>query len=196
MIELFNNLGTWITQNLEYIKTVLMALVFIMSTMILIVVFVHKKLAAKVEVSVDKLKSIVDDYKHVIDELRTMEEIIKTYDITTNKSVNKMLDVENVDTQIVKKLNYVIDILGLAYSTIKNDDIRLGITSIVNNAKYIEPARKTAEHRRNRDYQKPTVVEQAPKVEQVVEQKPVAVTPVETTPVKIDEVKTEKIRRF
>ena len=93
-------------------------------------------------------------------------------------------------------MNYVIDILGLAYSTIKNDDIRLGITSIVNNAKYIEPARKTAEHRRNRDYQKPTVVEQAPKVEQVVEQKPVAVTPVETTPVKIDEVKTEKIRRF
>ena len=102
-----------------------------------------------------------------------------------------MLDVENVDTQIVKKLNYVIDILGLAYSTIKNDDIRLGITSIVNNAKYIEPARKTAEHRRNRDYQKPVVVEQPPKVEQVVEQKPAEVTPIQT-----DEVKTEKIRRF
>lgn len=189
MIELFNNLGTWFTQNLEYIKTILMALVFIMATMILIVVFIHKKLASKVEVSVDKLKSIVDDYKHVIDELRTMEEIIKTYDITTNKSVDKMLDVENIDAQLLKKLNYVIDILGLAYSTIKNDDIRLGITSIVNNAKYIEPARKTAEHRRARE-QKINIVQPA-KVETIVEQKPN-----EVAPAKIDEVKTEKVRRF
>lgn len=193
MIELFNNLGTWITQNLEYIKTTLMLLVFIMATMILIVVFIHKKLASKVEASVDKLKSIVDDYKRIMDELRTMEEIIKTYDVTTNKSVDKMVDVENIDAQLLKKLNYVIDILGLAYSTIKNDDIRLGITSIVNNAKYIEPARKTAEHKRVRE--QPKVVQHI-KNEVTTEQKPVTVTPVETTPVKIDEVKTEKIRRF
>lgn len=148
MIELFNNIITWFVTNAQMIKTIAAVICAILLVIVLIIVLVHKKLISTVNTTVDELSKIVDDYKSVMTELEHMKQTIEQYDVTTNKSVDKMITVENVDTQLLKKINSVLDILALAYSTIKNDEIRLGITNIVNYAKYLDPTNeliKTAE---------------------------------------------------
>lgn len=139
MIELLQNVGTWFVENMEMIKSIASLVAAFIMLAVLVIVLVHKKMISNVNHIVTELSKIVDDYKGVMTELDAMKSIIEKYDVTTNKSIEQMLNVENVDVQMLKKLNSVLDILALAYSTIKNDDIRLGIASIANTAKYIDP---------------------------------------------------------
>lgn len=142
MIELFKNIGTWFVTNLEMIKTISSIIAVLIMLIVLVTVLVHKKMIAHVNSIVEGLSKIVEDYKSIMTELSSMKSTIEAYDVTTNKTIDEMSTVTNLDTQMLKKINSVLDILALAYSTIKNDEIRLGISSIVNYAKYLDPNRE------------------------------------------------------
>lgn len=170
MIELFTNIGTWFIENLELIRTVGSLVLSVLCIVTLIIMIAYKQVVTKIGVTVKDLQKIVDDYKDIGEELKVLDTIVKQYDGTTKESIDKMGDVEFIDGQVLEKLNHVIDILGLAYSTIKNDDIRLGITSIVNNAKYIDPLNTLKEIRAKGEEVKKELeaIKQTPVVEQAV----------------------------
>ena len=172
MIELIENIKTWFSANGSDIRTVLEICLVLIVSIVFVLTVKHKKTVAKIKSIVDNLTEIVDDYKTIMTNLSAMKDTIEKYDVTTNKTISKMTNVEDVDTQLLKKLNAVLDILALAYSTIKNDEVRLGIANTVNYAKYLDPTneliKKREDERKFEETSKLNEVKEEPKIEPVI----------------------------
>jgi hypothetical protein len=149
MSNWFNQIWTWVSINRDEVDLVIGAAIFVFVLVSQIFTIKNKKAVTEVKDVVAKLGEIVDDYADIRSELNKMKEVLDNYDVTTNKSVDKMINVQDIDTQLLKKLNTVLDIMGLAYSTVKNDEIRVGIANLINYAKYLDPTNKLIQEREN-----------------------------------------------
>lgn len=195
MIELINNAIEWCLTNANKIHMIASLIGALISLAVVIIVFIHKKLVKQLNASVDKLTLMVEDYKQLMGKLESMETTIKNYDATAKESVEEMFNVEEVDLQMLKKLNSVLDVLGLAYSTITNDDIRLGITNIINYAKYLDPSNDLLKKRELSRAETKQVKEAITKLAQAAESKANEVQSNETE-VKTVKEKSTDVRRW
>ena len=139
MIEIFNNALAWVLENSDNIRLVLSIVTVIFMIITTVITIKHKNLVTKVQNNVTELSKVVTDYKKIIEEFDNLHEMLSKYELNTVLSVDKMTDVQDVDTDLIKKLNAVLDVLGLAFSTSKNDAIRIGITNVINEARRIDP---------------------------------------------------------
>lgn len=139
MIEILENAFTWVMENSDNIRLVFSIATFLFMIITAIVTIKHKNVVTKTQEQTAELNKIVTDYKQIITEFDNLHTNLEEYKNNTNLSIDKMIDVQNVDTDLIKKLNAVVDILGLAFSTSKNDAIRVGITNLVNEARQIDP---------------------------------------------------------
>lgn len=147
MSNLFNQIWTFVSINRDQIDLIIGAAIFLFVIISQIFTAKNKKAVSDVKTAITDLSKIVDDYKDIRDELEKMKAVLSEYEVTTNKSVDKMINVQDVDTQLLKKINTVLDIMGLAYSTVKNDEIRVGIANLINYAKYLDPTNKLIQER-------------------------------------------------
>lgn len=139
LIEILENAFTWVMENSDNIRLVFSIATFLFMIITAIVTIKHKNVVTKMQEQTAELNKIVTDYKQIITEFDNLRTNLEEYKNNTNLSIDKMIDVQNVDTDLIKKLNAVVDILGLAFSTSKNDAIRVGITNLVNEARQIDP---------------------------------------------------------
>lgn len=193
MIELVQNLGTWFVNNLEIIKTVAMIVSVLLTITSMIVILIYKKLVNKIDISVQDLSHIVDNYSQLMESVKQLHTIVGEYDSTTHESIDKMLNVENIDAQMLKKMNSILDILALAYSTIKNDEIRLGIASIVNYAKYLDPNNELLAAQEKAKSAVKSIKQTVNDLKSAVNEKK---TPEVKTETELKELVTNKVRRY
>ena len=139
MIEIFNNALTWVLENSDNIRLIFSILSVIGTAVVMFVTFKHKKTVAKIQDSVNSMSKIVTDYNKIIEEFDNLHSKLKDYELNTNLSIDKMTDVQDVDTDLIKKINAILDVLGLAFSTSKNDAVRIGVATVINEAKQVDP---------------------------------------------------------
>ena len=147
MSNLIHQLWNWISTNRDIIDLVVGAVILIVIIVFEIFSIKNKTTIAKMQGTIEKLSDAIKEYDALIIKLDEMGVTLSNYEGTTNKSINKMINVQDVDTQLLKKINTILDIMGLAYSTVKNDEVRLGIANMINYAKYLDPTNKLIEER-------------------------------------------------
>lgn len=147
MSNLIHQVWNWISVNRDIIDLVVGAVILIVIIVFEIFSIKNKKIIDKMQSNIDKLSEAIKEYDALIIKLDEMGVTLSNYEGTTNKSINKMINVQDVDTQLLKKINTILDIMGLAYSTVKNDEVRLGIANMINYAKYLDPTNKLIEER-------------------------------------------------
>lgn len=147
MSNLIHQLWNWINGNRDIIDLVVGAVILIVIIVFEIFSIKNKTTIAKMQGTIEKLSDAIKEYDALIIKLDEMGVTLSNYEGTTNKSINKMINVQDVDTQLLKKINTILDIMGLAYSTVKNDEVRLGIANMINYAKYLDPTNKLIEER-------------------------------------------------
>ena len=135
MKEFFENVGLWFVNNWPAIVTFLTSSTFI--TVITNIVFKVKSIREnrKNKVSQDELKASLDTNSEAVKRVDDIKEYIAlmSENINTMKSLyNDLLERYN---DVEYKISAILDVLQLAYSTIKNEDIRTTIQKVIANAK-------------------------------------------------------------
>ena len=158
MMEFLNNCYQWIVENSEKIIMVLQSTQF--ASLVAGAVFLWKTIVStkrntasseKLDETVSKNNKMSGDVSEIRKENQTLKkqndelkerisEFEKKFDEFTNK-INSKLESEQVS--LTKKLNAVLDVQSIVYATIRDDNTRNAINSILANAKFNETADET-----------------------------------------------------
>lgn len=148
MIEFFQNIFNWFVENKDEIVLFFTSSNFI-AFISAIVLFVKQiKTNKKGNLLSGQLKTSLDGSTKVVSDVVAMKEITDN----TNAEVKKLEDdlssfksdvFDTMDT-LLTKLNAVVEVQSIVYSTLKDESMRKNINSILIDAKYAETATRAA----------------------------------------------------
>lgn len=148
MIEFFQNIFNWFVENKDEIVLFFTSSNFI-AFISAIVLFVKQiKTNKKGNLLSGQLKTSLDGSTKVVNDVVAMKEITDN----TNAEVKKLEDdlssfksdvFDTMDT-LLTKLNAVVEVQSIVYSTLKDESMRKNINSILIDAKYAETATRAA----------------------------------------------------
>lgn len=148
MIEFFQNIFNWFVENKDEIVLFFTSSNFI-AFISAIVLFVKQiKTNKKGNLLSGQLKTSLDGSTKVVSDVVDMKEITDN----TNAEVKKLEDdlssfksdvFDTMDT-LLTKLNAVVEVQSIVYSTLKDESMRKNINSILIDAKYAETATRAA----------------------------------------------------
>ena len=148
MIEFFQNIFNWFVENKDEIVLFFTSSNFI-AFISAIVLFVKQiKTNKKGNLLSGQLKTSLDGSTKVVSDVVAMKEISDN----TNAEVKKLEDdlssfksdvFDTMDT-LLTKLNAVVEVQSIVYSTLKDESMRKNINSILIDAKYAETATRAA----------------------------------------------------
>lgn len=153
MIEIVQNIGSWLQANWQPILTALSTvdLASIAGAIVLLIkskkssdgnTAETKKLNENLE-KTSELKKSVDDSVEANKELAV--------EVRYLKEENEHLKESN--NEILHKLSSVLDVMAVVYSTIRDDTIRTTVNNIITDAKYTETATRAELERQVKDLQ-------------------------------------------
>ena len=158
MMEFLRSCYQWIAENYEKIMMVLQSTQF--ASLVAGAVFLWKTIVStkqntasseKLDETVSKNNKMSENVIHIKDEnekLKAQNEELKStiqnFETKFDEFVDKMNSrLESEQAVLTKKLNAVIDVQSIVYSTIRDDNTRTAINSILTNAKFDETADET-----------------------------------------------------
>lgn len=158
MMEFLTSCYQWVAENYEKIMMVLQSTQF--ASLVAGAVFLWKTIVStkqntasskKLDETVSKNNQMSENVLHIKQEneaLKTQNEMLKSmvqnFETKFDEFVGKMNDkLESEQATLTKKLNAVIDVQSIVYSTIRDDNTRNAINSILVNAKFDETADET-----------------------------------------------------
>lgn len=158
MMEFLTSCYQWVAENYEKIMMVLQSTQF--ASLVAGAVFLWKTIVStkqnmasskKLDETVSKNNQMSENVVHIKQEnetLKTQNEMLKSmvqnFETKFDEFVGKMNDkLESEQATLTKKLNAVIDVQSIVYSTIRDDNTRNAINSILVNAKFDETADET-----------------------------------------------------
>lgn len=148
MVEFFQSIGNWFLQNKDEIVLFFTSGSFItfLTTVVMFIkqLKVNKKNNATNEglkASLDGAVSIANDVVSIRDNSKATNDQLTTVQNDLEAFKKETYDVFDV---IVQKMNAVLEVQSLVYSTIKDETIRKNINGILMDAKYAETATRAS----------------------------------------------------
>ena len=158
MMEFLKSCYQWVAENYEKIMMVLQSTQF--ASLVAGAVFLWKTIAStrqntasskKLDETVSKNNQMSENVLHIKSEneaLKAQNEMLKSmvqnFETKFDEFVGKVnVRLESEQAVLTKKLNAVIDVQSIVYSTIRDDNTRTTINSILTNAKFDETADET-----------------------------------------------------
>lgn len=148
MVEFFQNIGNWFVTNKDEIVLFFTSSNFVAFITAIVMLIKHLK-SNKINNDTNKaLKTSLDATIAVANDVINMRED----SAAINEKISKLKEeVESVQKQtsdaldvLTQKLNAVLEVQSLVYSTIKDDTIRKNVTGILADAKYAETTTRAA----------------------------------------------------
>lgn len=158
MMEFLTSCYRWVAENHEKIMMVLQSTQF--ASLVAGAVFLWKTIVStkqntasskKLDETVSKNNQMSENVVHIKQENETLKaqnemlkSMVQNFETKFDEFVGKMNDkLESEQATLTKKLNAVIDVQSIVYSTIRDDNTRNAINSILVNAKFDETADET-----------------------------------------------------
>lgn len=140
MTEWIENMGNWFLENFETIVLWLQS-TGVLSIVSAIVVLVKQIKATKTTNSqVEALNSTVESNNAVAESITDLQAETEKLQETSSEQAYKMNEIVTSADTILNKINSMFDMFSLVYQTIKNEDTRTAVNTIITNARYKETA--------------------------------------------------------
>jgi predicted metal-dependent hydrolase len=140
MIEFFNNVWGWVVLNEDAILAFLTSSTFIATVTAIITIVKSIKVNSKNTVSVDSIKETISTNNSIGSEVSESKLLIENQkaEIEEIKKQNLELagELHKFEDNVVSKLNSMLDLYSVVYSTLKDETIREAANSILMKAKY------------------------------------------------------------
>lgn len=141
-MEFFNNIWLWFVNNSNEIVLTITSANFISFITSIILLFKtlkstkdNTKSSNELNNGLNNVNSLISYVKDINDKLTTSSEKINTVDSKINKFVNEEIELLNL---LLSKYNLMIEAQLQVWSTIKDDNIRNNVNTILTSAKYKE----------------------------------------------------------
>ena len=158
MMEFLTSCYQWVAENYEKIMMVLQSTQF--ASLVAGAIFLWKTIVStkqntasskKLDETVSKNNKMSENVVHIKNENEKLKEqnealksTVQNFETKFDEFVDKINDrLESEQAVLTKKLNAVIDVQSIVYSTIRDDNTRTAINSILTNAKFDETADET-----------------------------------------------------
>ena len=172
MIDFFVNIGQWIWQQRETLLMVFTSGQFVSLLTSLILLVRNLKSNKATNLSSKDLKKTIEDNNVVVtnsEEAKTNTELL----LAMSKKLDESLaayEKKNDATLALQteKMNVVLEVMGIVYSTIKDEKVRSTVNNLLTNARYNETATR-AELQRQVNELKATVAAQLKTINETVE---------------------------
>lgn len=148
MVEFFRNIWNWFVLNKDEIVLFFTSSNFV--AFITTIVMLVKQLKANkssnetnkgLKTSLDNATSIAGDVVSIKDNVNSTNDILSTVKNDTESFKKEAFDLLDV---IVQKMNSVLEVQSIVYSTIKDETIRKNVSGILMDAKYIETSTRAS----------------------------------------------------
>ena len=146
MVEFFRNIGTWLIEHKDGIVVFFTSSNFIafISTMILIVKQIAATKASITEVStanetLTKTNVLAENVKDVSDTAKLTETEVQNLKDNVTEMENKL---NKALSFLEQKLDAIIDVQSIVYSTIRDESVRQSVANILTNAKFFGDSTK------------------------------------------------------
>lgn len=136
MIEFFNNIWSWINENKETITVVLTSTEFAAIVGIIITVWKNVISNRKNTLSVDSLKAVVSENTEVKNEVKAIGNELKVTSEDVKALAKTAEELSVVVSSVNDKMSCLLEALSIVYSTIRDDNVRVAVTALLNTAKY------------------------------------------------------------
>lgn len=142
MMEFIRNCYQWIAENYKEITMTMTSAQFISILSSLILLYKNWKKTSENVTSSKKLNEAIDGTKVLADDVAALKEenaTLATENSKLRESVESLTkDVANYQDVTLKKLNCMLEVQSIVYSTIKDETIRKSVNSVLIGAKYAE----------------------------------------------------------
>lgn len=146
MVEFFRNIGTWLIEHKDGIVVFFTSSNFIafISTIILIVKQIAATKASITEVStanetLTKTNVLAENVKDVSDTAKLTETEVQNLKDNVTEMENKL---NKALSFLEQKLDAIIDVQSIVYSTIRDESVRQSVANILTNAKFFGDSTK------------------------------------------------------
>lgn len=140
MVEFFQNVGKWFVDNKDSILLVLTSTNF--ATFISLIVLVVKQIFATKRSTV-KVEGVTETLHKTNELAENVTDVSKSTKITEDNVKNLQKELEQVNAKLnesllfmQQKLDAMIDVQSIVYSTIRDDTIRQNVANTLNSAKF------------------------------------------------------------
>lgn len=144
MVEFFQNIWNWFIANKDEIVLFFTSSNFIAFVTAIVMLVKQLKCSKQNNVTNESLKSSLDNATSVANKVVSIHDstVETTEHLSTVQTNLKELEKETCDALdvIVQKLNAVLEVQSLVYSTVKDETIKKCINNILMDAKYVETA--------------------------------------------------------
>ena len=140
MMEFFNNIWNWILLNKDAILAFLTSSTFV--AMVTAVITIIKSIRAnnRNTVSMDSIRETISNNNAIGAEISESKSLIESQKLEIEEIKQQNLDLTNelhkFEDSVVSKLNSMLDLYSVVYSTLKDETVREAANSILMKAKY------------------------------------------------------------
>ena len=147
MIEFFQNIWNWIVFNKEGILTFFTSSNFVAICVTIFTIVKQTRANNRNTESLNAVKNGLNSTSDINNNVSEIKEISNTTNDTVNEIVNKENNIERSLNEFIEttnaKINAMLEVQSLVYSTIKDDTIRNSVNSIIIDAKHCEANAKS-----------------------------------------------------
>ena len=136
MVNFFQNIWSWINSNWPEIPGVLGTVDLTAAAAALFMLFKHKK---AIKANTDASDTMVAKADDLTDAATKLTDATKATETLTGEIATLKEDVANERTEVAelnKKLDSVLDVMEIVYSTLRDENLRTAVNSIIVPAKY------------------------------------------------------------
>ena len=148
MIEFFQNILNWIVTNANSILLTLGSIDVATVVMFIISIIKSRKTTMNNTLSNNALKNnmsdLSSDVKHINTNTASNTEKIEKLEHTVQTLTTKLIEAYAVIEKVSDKIDAILDVQSIAYSTVKDTNLRNAISNIIVSSKYL-PVAKTIE---------------------------------------------------
>ena len=129
MIEFFTQIGNWFVANKDAIVVTLTSFATSGAAVNLFAFLKTRKITSENSVAAKDLKTALSENavtKNMIDNINGKVKVVE----------DKIVDVVNIVDMLLVKINAILDVQSIVYTTIKDEKTRTAVNNILTNAKY------------------------------------------------------------
>ena len=148
MSEFFTNLWIWLTTNLQYILSIVTSADFIMTGATVFTLFKNIKSTKSNTLSITSIKETIKTFNSMDEDVKNLDRGLKECASEIGGFSEKLSHIskslEEFKEDCNTKINAMLEVQSIVYSTIKDDTIRTSVNSILINAKHSDTKSKVA----------------------------------------------------
>lgn len=141
MSEFFSNVWLWISTNIPYVVSVISSADFIATAGALFAIFKSNKSTKNNTLSIKDVNKTMKTFTNIDEDVQVLKEDVHTTSNAVDansKELSKMqTQLDEFVSNIDNKLNAIIEVQRIVYSTIKDDTIRASVNNVLVSAKHL-----------------------------------------------------------